>query len=225
MQSDSKNIEMNLIKVMIVDDHVIVRDGFRSMLTSHPEIELVLEAENGLEAIERLQDTKVDVILMDIQMPKMKGIEATRKIIEQNPDQRIIAFTNYEEKAYVKQMAQAGACGYLLKDADKEEITEAIHAVASGETYFSRKIGKILLGNLMQTRYEAPSLAMPEDLTKREIEILKLLAEEMTNAQIGEKLCISPRTVDAHRRNMLHKIGAKNAVGLVKFAMHHGIVD
>jgi DNA-binding NarL/FixJ family response regulator len=205
-----------MITVMIADDHAIIRDGLKAMLAGAAGIEIVGCADNGKQVIDMLEKSGTDVILMDISMPLMNGIETTKIITEKYPDVKVIALTIHEQIDQVRYMLNAGVKGYVLKDAAKEELIQAILAVGKGKKYYSEKI-----------REKLSSLNTSGNktlLTEREKEILKLIADEYTNQQIADKLFLSVRTVDTHRRNLFQKLGVKNTAGLVKYAYTLGLV-
>lgn len=219
---------MKNIRVLIVDDHGLIRDGLRALLKSEEDIEVVDVAADGEEALYILEKSEVDVVLMDIDMPGRKGFEITQEISQRFPQIKVIALTFYEERGYIQRMLKEGAKGYILKGVEKKELVKAIHQTNDGYNFFSNKVSNIMLENYLtgpppesNSLHREPS---PEELTPREKEILRLIFEEMTNQEIGDRLCISHRTVDSHRRNLLQKIGAKNVVGLVRYAMRHKIV-
>ena len=205
-----------MINVIIADDHAIIRDGLKAMLAGAAGIEIVGCAGNGKQAIDMLEGSGADVILMDISMPLMNGIEATKIITEKYPAVKVIALTIHEQIDQVRYMLNAGVHGYVLKDAAKEELIQAILAVSKGKKYYSEKIMEKL--SSLNTSGNKPLL------TEREKEILKLIAEEYTNQQIADKLFLSVRTVDTHRRNLFQKLGVKNTAGLVKYAYTLGLV-
>lgn len=218
-----------MIKILLVDDHKIIRDGMKALLFGNSDIEIVGECNDGDEVLPFLEKNEVDVIIMDINMPVLNGIDATTKIIEKYPEMKILALSMHNEEGYISKILKAGAMGYVLKNTGKKELIEAISKVYENGNYFSDEVATIMMSKYMKnnnSRQKQPrSLARVENLTKREVEILSLIAEEMTNVEIGDKLFISPRTVDTHRRNLLQKLGVKNTAGLVKFAMQNGLLD
>lgn len=223
-----------MIKILLVDDHKIIRDGIRALIQIEPNIEIVGECNDGIEVVPFLENNDVDVILMDINMPKMNGIEATSIVSEKFKDIGILALTMHDEEGYISKVLKAGALGYVLKHVGRSELIKAIEKVACNENYFSDDVAAIMMSKYMKSgqtsnnpplRKSSVSMISLDELTKREKEILQLIAEEMTNNEIGEKLFISPRTVDTHRRNLLQKLGVKNTAGLVKFAVQNGLVD
>lgn len=212
------------IKVLLVDDHKIVRDGIKLMLEPQGGIDVVAEAESGVKVKSLLKDTVVDVVVMDINMPDMNGIAATRLIKDQYPDIKILALTMSSDDSHIRQMVQAGASGYIMKSAGREELTKAIHEVMEGKHYFSDQATQSIMMDLVKNKGKS-SAPDPIHITERELEVLQMIVKEHTNQEIAEKLYISPRTVDAHRRNLLQKTGARNTAGLVKYAFQHGLVN
>ena len=216
-------------KVLLVDDHKIIRDGIRALLMGSKEIEIIGECEDGDEVVAFLSEKTADVVLMDINMKRMNGIEATSSVIAAFPDVKVIALTMHNEEGYVSKILKAGAVGYVLKNTGKAELVLAIQAVTEGKSYFGTEVAEIMMSKYLKTtnKPKNPSgfLVTVDELTKREIEILKLIAEELTTTEMSEKLFISPRTVDTHRRNLLQKLGVKNTAGLVKFALQNGLIE
>lgn len=216
---------MKKIRVIIADDHKIIRVGLRGLLEREKDIEVAGEAENGMNLLALLKSTPTDVILMDIDMGDTNGIETTRQVKELYPAAQVLGLTMHEEQNYIIPMLEAGASGYLLKDAGREELLGAIHTVYHGDSYFSQKVSATLLHAITKQK-EAPSFKSGKNqipLSDREIEVLQLIARELSNGEIAEKLFISIRTVDTHRRNLLEKLNVKNTAGLVKYAIENGI--
>ncbi len=212
------------IKIALADDHKIVRDGIKMMLDTQPGIDVVAEASNGEEVLEKIEDEFIDLVIMDINMPEMDGIEATKLIKEKYPDIKILALTMSNDDLHVRQMIQAGASGYIMKSAGRSELKEAIHAIMDGKHYFSDEATHSIMMDLVKGKGRSTS---PDavHITDRELEILELIVQEYTNQEIAEKLYISSRTVDAHRRNLLQKTGARNTAGLVKYAFQHNLIS
>ncbi|MCB0650377.1 MAG: response regulator transcription factor [Saprospiraceae bacterium] len=213
-----------MITILIADDHKVFREGIISILNEVEDITIIAEAGDGREVMERLKEVRPQIILMDISMGDTSGIETTRQVREAYPEIKVLVLSMHSESAYIVKMLQIGASGYLLKDTGKEEMIRAIRTVAEGDTYYSQKVSSAIVEHL-----SAPGKAKKEKggipLTKREVEILRLIAEEYSNPEIAEKLFISIRTVDTHRRNLLEKLGIKNTAGLVKYAIKHGIAE
>ena len=213
---------MDKIRVFIADDHKIVRVGLRGILSLQHDIIVVGEAEDGNEVLDAAGQLVIDVILMDIDMGATSGIDTTRKVKALYPDIKIIGLTMHEEQQRIVAMLHAGASGYLLKNAGPEQLSAAVRTVVDGKNYFSPEVSAALLQ--VFTQAQRPSNHYGHSLTQREIEVLKLIAQEFSNQEIADKLFISVRTVDTHRRNILEKIQAKNTAGLVKYAIEHQLI-
>jgi len=213
------------IKVLIADDHKIIRVGIQGILQKTSDIEVVGEAEDGLGVLEILGKTVTDVVLMDIDMGRTSGIETTRKVKEAFPDVQVLALTIHEEQDHIIQMLEAGASGYLLKNTGTEELLAAIRAVVKGDSYYSKSVSASLLQALTNLKSKSsPRIDKDTPLSAREIEVLRLIAQECSNGEIAERLFISIRTVDTHRRNILEKLQVKNTAGLVKYAIEKAII-
>jgi DNA-binding NarL/FixJ family response regulator len=215
---------MNKIKVLIADDHKIIRVGLRGLIELSKDIEVVAEAENGTEVIELVKKVTVDVVLMDIDMGHTSGIETTQQLKKEHPKINVLGLTMHEEQEYIVEMLEAGASGYLLKNTGMDELLTAIRTAAKGDSYFSHQVSTTLLQAITQKK-TFPTFKSNHNgpLTEREIEVLQLIAREFSNGEIAEKLFISIRTVDTHRRNLLEKLQVKNTAGLVKYAMEKGL--
>lgn len=212
------------IKLLLVDDHDIVRDGIKSLLEDEVGFVITAEASNGKEALEACREHSIDLVIMDINMPEMDGIDATRQIQEQFPEIKVLALTMMDEDEHIRDMIEAGASGYILKSSGKEELVEAITTILDDRHYFSEDTARSVMMDLVKSSREKED-SDPAQLTDREIEVLELIVKQNTNQQIADQLYISIRTVDAHRRNLLQKTGAKNTAGLVTYAIKHNIVD
>ena len=208
---------------MIADDHRVFREGIVSILENTGEIRVIAQAQDGKEVMEKLRKARPELILMDISMGEAGGIETTRLVKEQYPEIKVLVLSMHSESSYIVRMLEAGASGYLLKDAGSAELINAIKAVAQGHTYFSSQVSATLVDQLVKGK-KPPERKAGVPLTRREIEVLRLIAEEYSNPEIADKLFISIRTVDTHRRNLLEKLGVKNTAGLVKYAIKHGLV-
>lgn len=211
------------IKVLIADDHEIFRDGLKLMIERQEHIILAGEAENGRQLLDLVNKTKPDLVLTDIKMPFMDGIEVTRYLSENYPAIGVIALTMFDEEQLVLEMLDAGAMGYLLKNSDKKEILQAIETVYRNDHYFSKSTVGNLAKMIARNGYNKEPKIQKPVLSKREIEIIQLICQEYTNKQIGEKLFISTRTVEGYRMKILEKLSAKNTVGIVIAAMKSGI--
>lgn len=211
--------ESEPIRVMIVDDHIMMRTGLRYTLRSFEDLELVGEAGSGAEALELCAEVEPEVILMDMVMPGMDGGETTRQIKKRHPGIQIIALTSFQEKDMVEQALQAGAIGYLLKNATAGELAQAIRAANAGRPTLAQEATEALI----QSTRQKPQLGF--DLTDREREVLLLLAKGLTNAQIAERLMLSMSTVKFHIRNILSKLGAANRAEAVNLAWQHNLIE
>lgn len=212
---------MKELKILLVDDHQIITDGLRSLVNSIEGMQVIGDANNGKEAIELLKVLDIDVVLMDIDMPVMNGLDATKAIKASPGKTKVIILSMHCESGMVKELIGIGADGYILKNASKEELIQAIQKVAAGQQYFATDVTLSLLNNKKnpnQTKLDA-------ELTNRELEILKLIADGFSNKEIGEKLFISHRTVDTHRTNLMKKLEVNNIAGLISFAIKKGIVS
>ena len=215
---------MDKIRVLLADDHKIFREGVRSILEKEKDMEVVAEAANGSEVIEIIAKTEVDVLVLDIDIGTPNGIEVTELISKNHPETKILILSMMGLHDFVIQALEKGAIGFLLKNTGKDEVLTAIRSVSKGDSYFSREVSSILIEQLQKpASSKRKSTEIP--ISPREVEVLKLIAQEFSNSEIAEKLYISIRTVDTHRRNLLEKLGAKNTAGLVKFAIQKGLVD
>lgn len=216
---------MKTIKIMIVDDHNLIINGIKSLLSHINNFEIIGEANDGQQAIDLALQIKPDVIIMDISMPVLSGIEATKVILDKLPKTKVIALTQHENSEYVNQILNAGGSGYLLKNSKKEEFVNAINSVCEGRKYFSKNISDLLLNDLLKNKSSKPKIDKEILLTKREKEIIQKIVNELNNNQIAEELNISLRTVETHRRNIMQKLSIKNVVSLIKYAVSNGIVS
>jgi len=217
---------MNIINILIADDHELIHNGIYSILKPVKKYKFIGKALNGEEAVKMAAELKPDIILMDISMPVMNGIEATKIITARHTDIKIIALTQHEENEYVMEMLRSGGAGYLLKNSTKNEFVEAIDNVMSGKKAFSKKISDQLINNLVGEDGEEEKIDEQEvPLTKREIEIIQLIADDKSNQEIADILHISLRTVETHRRNLMQKLNVKTVVALLKYAAQHNIIS
>ena len=214
-----------MLKIALADDHQIVLDGLRHMLQTDSGIRIVGESLNGGELIALLLQNEVDVALVDIDMPDMNGIAACREIRRKFPATRVIALTMMDEPSIIRQMLDAGASGYLMKNTGKSELLDAIRIVAAGGSYYSEEVAaKIFQQNDNDNPGDEGAASLPR-LSRREKEILKLIIAEMTTAEIADKLHISFGTVETHRRNIMNKLGARNVVDMVRIALENNLLD
>ncbi len=210
------------ITVMIADDHMIVRDGLRSLLEKQPDIEVVAEADNGRTALKYAQQLSPDVIIMDIGMHGMNGIDATRQIIGKLPDVKILALSMYSDKQFIKGMFKAGASGYMLKDSASKELVDAIRIVADSKVYISPSIAGVVTEDYLE-RLAEKDTSVHSVLTSREVEVLQLLAEGESTKQAASTLGVSTKTIESHRQNIMKKLDIDNIVDLIKYAIREGI--
>lgn len=219
METTSPNI-----KIIIADDHEIFRDGFKLMLSKQKDIELIGEAANGRDLVELVNAQLPDLVITDIKMPIMDGIEAAKKIAAQHPDMGIIGLSMFDEDDLIIDMLEAGAKGYLLKNANKEQIIEAIKTVYQGHPYYCRSTSNKLTQMIARSRFNPYKKKEAVAFTEREQEIISLICQELTNKEIADKLFLSSRTVEGHRVKIMEKMDVKNPVGLVVYALKHGLV-
>jgi two-component system, NarL family, response regulator NreC len=208
-------------RIVIVDDHEVIRAGLHALLDNESEIEVVGEAENSEVAIQMVEHLAPDIVLMDISMPGMNGIETTRKIKKKSPATQVLILTVHEDGELLYEGLKNGASGYILKRAVKSELINAIHAVGRGDLYVHSPMTRALLEKALNPLQS--SSTNPPALTQREEQILRLIAKGYTNNQVGDELFISIRTVEFHRRNIMDKLGVDNRVELVKYAVEHGL--
>lgn len=217
---------MKKITLILADDHRLVRDGIKSLLVSAPDIAILAEAENGAQAAELAQQHKPAVMLLDISMPQLSGLEAVKAIKSLSPETKVIMLSMHEEPEYVIKSLKNGASGYLLKSVGRDELLNAIHTVASGRVYFQSNVAQTVMQSFSpeSSKESPPKEERTPMLTEREKEILRCVAEGLSTKQIAKKLFISPRTVEVHRSNIIKKLGAQNAAELVKLALQYGLI-
>jgi DNA-binding NarL/FixJ family response regulator len=214
-------------KIFLVDDHKLFRDGLDFVISGMKDFEVIGEASNGKAFLEVLENLKVDIVLMDVSMPGLDGIETTVKALEKCPDLKILALTMFCDEEYYYKMIQAGVSGYILKESGKEELAKALNAIIIGENYFSQKLLRNIIFNLNSAKaFKGPANRWQDiKFTQRETEILKLVCQGLTNAEISDKISLSPRTVEGHKSNLISKTGVKNSVSLVTFAVRNHLVE
>ena len=216
---------MNKIRVILADDHAILREGIRSLLQRTGEIEVVAEAEDGEMAIALAEQMLPDVVLMDIAMPRLNGLEATKQIKQGFPQIKVLILTVHDTSQYLSQMLQAGVSGYVVKTASGTELISAIKAVYQGNVYLYPSIARMLVGDYMQRVKSGEEKLSYEGLTRRERQVLTYIAEDKRNKEIADLLHISVRTVQSHRTNLMEKLGAHDRTELVKYALRKGIIS
>lgn len=209
-----------MINVMLVDDHGLVRSGIKRILSDAGGIDVVAEADSGEQAVRQARMLKPDVILMDLSMPGIGGLEATRKITRSMPDAKIIAVTIHEDEPFPARLLEAGAVGYLTKGCDVREIIDAIKSVYQGEQYLTPGVARKLALSFVNHRDKEPL----EELTQREIQVMLMIVKGEPNKLISEKLCLSPKTTSTYRYRLFEKLGVANDVELTRFAMRHGLI-
>jgi len=213
------------IRVLIADDHGIVREGIRMILAAQEDIEVVGEASTGREAVELARRMQPDVVLMDISMPDLNGIEATRRIREEMPGVQVLGLTMHEEENYVFQMLKAGGAGYVLKRAAAEDLVAAVRAAARGEVFLYPSVAKLVVRDYLERARHQEDDASLDALTPREREILSLIAEGLTNQEIAQRLYISVKTVQTHRAHIMEKLNLHDRTELVRFAIRKGLIE
>jgi two-component system, NarL family, response regulator NreC len=213
-----------LVHILVADDHKIVREGLIALLQKHPHMQVVGEAEDGRQAVQLAGELHPEVVIIDIGMPELNGIEATRQIVVENPGVKIIALSMHSDKRFVKGMLKAGAAGYLLKYCASEELITAIQMVMANRVYLSHDITGIVVEDYVQKLVDTDSSAF-QALTPREREVLQLLAEGRSTRQIAEALHVSVKTIEVHRKQMMDKLGLQNLAELVKYAIREGLTS
>ena len=213
------------ITVFLADDHAMVRDGLQLLLENSGDMQVVGQAGSGHETVREVQRIKPDVVLMDIAMPELNGIEATRQLIELLPDTKVIILSMHATSEHIYQALQAGASGYLLKEAVGLEVVAAVNEVVKGGRYLSNKITETLVDDYLVQREIGQSRSPIDRLSAREREVLQMVAEGHSSARIADKLALSPKTVDTYRSRIMQKIGVRDVTELVKFAIRHGLTS
>lgn len=213
-----------MIRVLLVEDHALVRAGLRALLERAGDIHVLGEAPNGQEGVELTKELKPDVVIMDIMMPRLNGIQAAEHIQSMKLSAQVLLLSMYSEEGLVHQALQSGAKGYVLKTSVSEELLEAVRSVARGETYLSSAISSIATGGTLHTNASQSKNPL-DNLSPREKEILQLIAEEHTSIEIAQMLFISEKTVEKHRANLMEKLHVRNLAGLVRLAIKYGLID
>lgn len=214
----------NKKKIVIAEDHTILRDGLRALISSQNNLEVIGEAGDGREAVRIVDNLEPDLLLIDLSMPKMNGIEAIKEIKNQHPDIKVIILTVHKSDEYIFASLKAGANGYMLKDASQNELLQAIQYVLNGKSFISPSISDRVIDAYLNAAPKDTTFSVLDNLTSREREILKLIAEGYTNKQIADHLCISLKTVEKHRANLMNKLDLRNTAALTTFAIENGLV-
>ncbi|MBI3142391.1 MAG: response regulator transcription factor [Bacteroidetes bacterium] len=214
-----------MVRLALADDHQLVLDGLKSLIHEVPDFELVSDVTNGRDLCLVADNFKLDVVLVDIDMPIMNGMQATEIIKKKHPEVKVLVLTMHNEKGIIQKVLEVGADGYLLKNTNQHELIEAIRKVVRGEKYFSPEVTMSLASMTDGSKIKLQNFEIDTSLTEREIEILKMIAQGYSNKEIGDKLFISHRTVDTHRTNLMRKLDAKNIAALIRYAIRAGLVD
>jgi len=213
------------MKILVADDHAVVRAGLKQLLNSQPDMEVVGEAIDGREALEKAKSIRPDVTLLDIAMPGLSGLEAMRLIKEAVPNTKIVVLSMHEKEAYVHRAFASGALAYVLKASPSSDVLEGIRAANRGEYFLSSKMRAEVIGRYLESRKEKPAVRGYDLLSDREQQVFRLVVEGNSTNQIADVLCVSPKTVEKHRGNVMNKLGIHDLVALVKYAIKIGIID
>jgi two-component system, NarL family, response regulator NreC len=216
---------MKKLRVLLADDHIVMRTGLRALLERQPNLEVVGESENGREAIELVASLKPDVVVMDVGMPVLNGIEATKTIVTQHPTTAVVILSMYVDESYIMRALKAGARGYLLKDSAPADLIGAIQAVSQNKSFFSPKVSRILAEDYVRVLKQKGAVDSYDLLTSREREILQLIAEGKANKEVAAALNISPYTVETHRSHILEKLNLHNPAELILYAVRKGLIS
>jgi DNA-binding NarL/FixJ family response regulator len=215
---------MPRVRILLADDHTVVRQGLRKVLEERPEWEVVAEAGDGREAVRLAEQHKPDVAILDVAMPLLNGIEATRQITKRLPNTRVLVLSMHADEAYVTQILQAGATGYLLKDSADVDLVQAVGEVSKGKSFFSPKIARVMLDDYVRALADKGVTDRYESLSEREREIFQLIAEAKTNKEIASLLNVSPSTVETHRAHIMEKLDIHSAAEIVLYAVRRGVI-
>jgi DNA-binding NarL/FixJ family response regulator len=216
---------MKKIMVLLADDHTVVRQGLRALLKAEEDMEVIGEAENGRQAVNLVKKSPPDVVLMDVAMPLMNGLEATRQILKSSPTTKVLVLTSYGDDDCIEQLMRAGAAGYLIKQTAANDLLKAIREVQRGNAFFSPSIAKRLRDQCRQAFSNGQPVKRSGDLTSRESEVLQLIAEGFSNKQIAAELSISIKTVEKHRQQVMNKLNIHDVAGLTRYAISKGLVE
>ena len=215
-----------MIRILVADDHTMFVDGIESILADEPKITCIEQCFDGPEVLEKLKTADIDIVLLDVNLPSMSGIDVCKEISEKFPKVKVLAISMFNEESYVSEILNNGAKGYILKNTGREELIKAIKTVYDGNTYFSKAVTETIMKGLMNSRKSSSRQGMyiPK-ISKREKEVLKLIVEEYTTQEIADKLYISLKTVESHRSSLLGKLNARNSAGLVRVAIENQLLD
>ena len=216
---------MNKIRVLIADDHAIVREGLRQLLNGQTDMEVAGEAEDGRQALEKVKSLHPDVILLDIAMPHLSGLEVISLIREAAPETQVVVLSMHSKETYVQQVLSSGALGYVLKASPSTDILEAIRMAHRDEYFLSSRLKAEVIGKYLKTKRSAPALRGYDLLTEREQQVFRLVAQGHSTSRIADILCVSPKTVEKHRTTLMNKLGVHDRLELLKYAIRIGIVD
>ena len=211
-------------KILLVDDHEIMREGLAALLRKHPEYEIVGQAANGRIAMEMVDKLFPGLVIMDIEMPNLNGIEATRRMIAKHPELKVMALSTHSRRSMIVRMLQAGAAGYMLKESAFPELTEGLKAMREGRTYLCSKVATVVFSDYVKMLTN-PDWSGGDELTSRESEVLQLVAEGHTTKEIAKSLNLSVKTIDSHREHIMDKLGIHNIAGLTKYAVREGLTS
>lgn len=212
------------IRIVVVEDHALVRSGLRALLDGRDDAEVIGEAADGRSGVETVLSTAPDLVLMDVSLPEMNGIEATRRILAERPETRVVMLSMHSEDEYVYRSLRAGAAGYVLKAHDEEVLDEALESAMRGNVYLSPGISRSVVDRYMEGGADELPVSPLELLTPRQREVLQMVAEGNTSREVAEKLDVSPRTVEAHRADIMDRLGIRDVTGLVRFAVRAGLI-
>jgi DNA-binding NarL/FixJ family response regulator len=215
---------MGQLRILLADDHTVVRQGLRKVLEERADWVVVAEAGNGREAVQKAEETKPDVAILDVAMPLLNGIEATRQIVKRSPATRVLVLTMHSDEAYVNQILKAGATGYLLKDSADVDLIQAVSAVSQGKSFFSPGVARLMLDDYVRQLADKGITDRYESLSEREREIFQLIAEGKANKEIAAILSISPSTVETHRARIMEKLDLHSAAEIVLYAVRRGVI-
>jgi two-component system, NarL family, response regulator NreC len=212
------------LRILLADDHRLVRHGLRKILEEQPDWEIVAEVANGREAVQRAAEERPDVAVLDIAMPQLNGVEATRQIQRRCPEVNVLILSMHADEAYIRQALQAGARGYLMKDSADTDLIGAVSAVAEGKSFFSPSAARVMLDDYVRRLSEKGTMDRFDTLSEREREVFQLIAEGHSNREIAGLLCVSPSTIETHRSHILEKLGVHSAAELVLYAVRKGVI-